>query len=88
MNCTGVNRCKTCNWRYNDYDTEICVCEDEDVFKSDTQYTDNCIGYLDENFEKKLMNIYNECVKLLSKMKYEELLNIKNILLSLKETKL
>lgn len=80
-----MDRCGVCNWKYRNLSGDIvgCVCEDEEVFESPTQFTDKCIGYLDENFESNLMNLYNECIGLLSKKQYEKLLLAKEYLMKL-----
>lgn len=77
--------CNTCNWKYCNFDGKVigCTCEDEDLFNSPTQFTDKCFGYLDENHETDMMNLYNECVELLSKKQYDKLLSAKEYLLKL-----
>jgi hypothetical protein len=71
-------RCDQCNWIYENQ----CVCEDEETHFSSTQYTNDCIGFLDKDFEQQLWNTYSECVELLTKRKLNELLDIKSFILS------
>ena len=80
-----MDKCNTCNWKYCNFDGKSigCVCEDEEVFESNTQFTDQCIGYLEENFETKMMDLFDECIELLSKKQYEQLLLIKDYLINL-----
>ena len=77
-----MNKCETCSWKYRNIDGDVngCVCDDDTVFESDTQFTDKCIGYLDENFETNMIDLYDECVELLSNKQYEKLLLAKEYL--------
>lgn len=78
-----MNCCNKCMWRYDDGEVLSCVCEDEEVFKSDTQFTNQCIGYLEENFETNVMDLFDECIELLSKKQYEKLVLAKDYLMKL-----
>jgi hypothetical protein len=71
-------KCDQCYWTFDNQ----CVCEDEATHCSQTQYKDNCIGFLDKDFEQQLWNTYGECIELLAKRKLDELLDIKNFILS------
>lgn len=43
-------KCNNCNWNYNN----DCVSEDKATHESDTQYTNDCIGFLEKDFENRL----------------------------------
>ena len=70
-------KCEQCYWTF---DTQ-CVCESEETHSSATQYTDNCIGFLDKEFENKLWDTYEDCINLLSKRNLAQLLDIKSFIL-------
>lgn len=80
-----MSKCNTCTWKYCNHEKEVigCVYEDEDLFNSPTQFTDKCFGYLDENHELNMINLYKQCIELLSKKQYDKLLSAKEYLLKL-----
>lgn len=70
--------CDTCNWNYDNQ----CVSESEETYGHPTQYSNECIGYLDKEFEHELWKTYEECIELLGKRKLAELLEIKSFILN------
>lgn len=70
-------KCEQCYWTF---DTQ-CVCESEETHSSATQYADNCIGFLDKEFENKLWDTYGDCINLLSKKNLTQLQEIKRFML-------
>ena len=46
-------KCETCNWNFNG----TCVHESEYMYTDKSQYTENCIGWLDKNHERKLIKL-------------------------------
>lgn len=73
--------CDTCNWNY----ANQCISELGEAFGHSSQYTSKCIGYLDKDLEEQLWNTYDECIKLLSKRKLGELIEIKLFILNQRE---
>lgn len=70
-------KCEQCFWTYDDQ----CVNEDIETHSSPTQYTDKCIGFLEEEFEDMFWDTYMECIDLLGKKNLEQLLEIKRFVL-------
>lgn len=70
-------KCNQCYWNFDNQ----CVSEKEETYGHETQYTDDCIGYLDSEFEQLLWNIHDECVRLVGKRNLNELLAIKNFII-------
>lgn len=69
-------KCDQCYWAF---DTQ-CVCESEETHSSATQYTDNCIGFLEKEFENKLWDTYGDCINMLSEKNLAQLLEIKTFM--------
>lgn len=72
--------CDICYWEYE----RECVCEEEKVHGHISQYTNECIGYLDREFEHTLWDTYTDCVELLGKRSLQQLLAIKEFILNSK----
>lgn len=73
-------KCKECYWDFHG----DCVCEDKLVHSDATQYTKNCVGFINKDLENKVWNTYGECANLLKKCNLEQLLEIKSLILNWK----